>query len=314
VEIKQVQTFVAVAETLHFGHAAEQLRIAQPHVSRRIKQLEEELDVLLFYRDKRNVRLTEAGVVFLAEAKKLLNNADAAAERAKESARGRRGNLHISLLNSSMLEALSRVLGDFHRRYPNVYLSFSEASSFSLFDDLRQGVTDLAFFHSPARALLEYERITIEREPLVAVLPRSHRLANRPKLKLVDLANEPWVMFPRGPGSYVFDLIISLCQRSGFSPNIVQEAATVQSRLGLVAAGFGVHLVHRSWQTIAYPGVVYVPIEPTAMVSLTCYWRRNNTNPIINTFVDVVRKYELPPERGGVPAASLSEPVLSAAE
>jgi DNA-binding transcriptional LysR family regulator len=303
-EFKQIQTFVAVAETLHFRHAAEQLRIAQPHVSRRIKQLEDELDVALLYRDKRNVRLTEAGEVFLVEAKKLLHDAGVAAERAKESSRGRRGNLHISLLNSSMLEALSRVLGDFHRRYPNVYLSFSETSSFRLFDDLRQGQTDLAFFHSPARALAEYSRITIEHEPLMAVLPRSHRLANRTRLKLVELAADPWVMFPRGPGSYVFDLIISLCQRSGFSPNIVQEAATVQSRLGLVAAGFGVHLVHRSWQSITYPGVVFIPVDPTAMVSLTCYWRKNNTNPIINTFVDVVRAYEVP-ERSIAPLSAV---------
>ena len=100
-------------------------------------------------------------------------------------------------------------------------------------------------------------------------------------------------MFPRDNGTSVYDLIISLCQKAGFSPNIVQEADSVQSRLGLVAAGFGVHLVHQTWRTVPYPGVAYVPVQPTATIGLSCYWRKDNTNPILGTFIETVRKYEL---------------------
>ncbi len=292
-EFKQIRTFVALAEHLHFGQAAEHLRIAQPHVSRRLKQLEEELNVLLFYRNRRNVKLTEAGEVFLVEAKRLLRDSDIARERARESALGRRGNLNLSMLGSAMLGTLSTVLGEFHQRYPDVHLNFKEMRSAAILDDLSDGVSDLAFFHPPVRGFSTYQHIALEREPLIAVLPKKHRLAKQAKLKLIDLANDPWLMFPRDNGPFVYDLMISLCQKAGFSPRIVQEGDSVQTRLGLVAAGFGVHLVHRTWQTMPYPGVVYIPVEPTASIGLSCYWRKDNTNPIVGTFIEIARKYEL---------------------
>lgn len=292
-DFKGIRTFVALAEHLHFGQTAEHLRVAQPHVSRRIKQLEEELDAVLFYRDKRNVKLTEAGHVFLVEAKKLLKDADIAKERTRESARGRRGNLTISMISSAMLGALPAIFGEFHRLYPDVSLSFNEMNSLALLDALSRGDADLGFMHPPVRALGTYEHVALEREPLIAVLPHHHGLARRNRLSLIELANEPWVMFPRDNGATIYDLIISLCQKAGFSPKIVQEAGSVPARLGLVAAGFGVHLVHKTWDTMPYPGVVYIPVEPTAMIGLTCYWRKADPNPILKIFIDIVRKYKI---------------------
>lgn len=292
-EFKYLQTFIVLSETLHFGQAAEQLRIAQPHVSRRIKQLEEELEVLLFYRDKRNVRLTEAGEVFLVEATKLLRDADIAKERARESARGRRGNLVVTMISSAMLGALPSILGEFHRLFPDVSLSFDELNSIALLDALSRNEADVGFMHPPIRALGNYEHVALESEPLIAVLPSTHRFAGRNQISLFELAGEPWVMFPRDNGATIYDRIISLCQKAGFSPRIVQEAGSVPARLGLVAAGFGVHLVHKTWATMPYPGVVYIAVEPTARIGLTCYWRKGDPNPILNNFVEVVRKYRL---------------------
>ncbi len=292
-DFKGIWTFVALAEHLHFGHAAEHLRVAQPHVSRRIKQLEEELDAVLFYRNKRNVKLTEAGHVFLVEAKKLLRDADVAKERARESARGRRGNLTVTMIGSAMLGALPTILGEFHRLYPDVSLSFKELNSIALLEALNRGEADVGFMHPPIRALGTYEHAALEREPLIAVLPATHRLARRSRLSLLELAGEPWVMFPRDNGATIYDLIISLCQKAGFSPKIVQEAGSVPARLGLVAAGFGVHLVHKTWETMPYPGIAYVPVEPTAMIGLTCYWRKGDPNPILKIFIDIVRKHRI---------------------
>jgi DNA-binding transcriptional LysR family regulator len=287
VDFKGIRTFVALAEHLHFGQAAEHLRVAQPHVSRRIKQLEEELDAVLFYRDKRNVKLTEAGHVFLAEAKKLLKDADVARERARESARGRRGNLTASLISSAMLGTLPTIFGEFHRQYPDVSISFMELNSLALVEALNRGEADVGFMHPPIRTLGMFEHVGLEREPLIAVLPASHRLARRNRLSLLELAGEPWVMFPRENGATIYDLIISLCQRAGFSPKIVQQAGSVPARLGLVAAGFGVHLVHKTWETMPFPGIAYIPIEPTAMIGLTCYWRKGDPNPILWLFTDI---------------------------
>ena len=292
-DFKAIRTFVVLSEHLHFGHAAEQLRVAQPHVSRRIKQLEEELDAELFYRDKRNVRLTRAGEVFLVEVKKIIRDTEIAKERAQESARGRRGNLTVSMISSAMLGALPLILGEFHRAYPDVALTFKEMNSVALLDALARSEADIGFMHPPIRPLGTYEHVVLEREPLIAVLPDSHQLARRNRLSLIELAAEPWVMFPRDNGATVYDLMISLCQKAGFSPRIVQEAGSVPARLGLVAAGFGVHLVHKTWNTMPYPGIAYIPIEPTVMIGLTGYWRKGDPNPILRLFVDIVRKHRI---------------------
>jgi DNA-binding transcriptional LysR family regulator len=294
-EFKQVQTFITLAETLHFGQAAENLRIAQPHVSRRIKQLEEELDVVLFDRNRRNVRLTEAGAVFLGEARKLMKDADVARERTRQSALGKRGRLNISLIGSAMLGSLPAILDDFRRRYPDVQLTFREMGSTEQLDALDHQIADIAFFHPPIRGVGAYDHVLLEREPLLAVLPAKHALAGKKKIRLAELADDPWVMFPRENSIPIYDRIIALCHRAGFSPNIVQEAGPVPTRLGLVAAGFGVHLVHRAWETMPYPGVVYLPIEPTATVGLSCYWRRGEEqeNPMMNLFIEVVKRYKL---------------------
>lgn len=291
-DFKQVQTFVTLSRYLHFGQTAEHLRIAQPHVSRRIKQLEEELDVLLLYRDKRNVKLTEAGEVFLKEAQTLLRDIELAKSHTRESALGRRGKLEITLVGSAMLGRLPVILGEFRTRYPDVHLVFSEMGSVRQLEALARGTADLGFFHQPMRATGPYGQLLLESEPLVAVLPDDHRLASRQKIDLIELANEPWVMFPRDENSPIYDRIISVCTKVGFSPTVVQEAGPVHTRLGLVASGFGVHLVGESWQTNPYPGVVYIPIKPTASIGLSCYWRKDDPNVILKQFLDVVKKHK----------------------
>ncbi len=293
-EFKQIETFVTLAEYLHFGQAAERLRIAQPHVSRRIKQLEDELDVRLFHRNRRNVRLTEAGTVFLAEARNLLRDAQIARERARESAAGWRGRLTVSLVGSAMLGILPKILSDFRQGYPQVHLAFNELPTAAQIEALAKETVDIAFIHPPSHMPRNLEHILLDREPLVAVLPTTHPLAGERFIRLINLANDPWVMFPRDNATPIYDRIIATCNKAGFSPRIVQEAAPMQTRLGLVAAGFGVHLVHKAWEVIPHPGVVYVPVQPTAMISHGCYWRRSNPDPILKLFTAIVRSYRFP--------------------
>lgn len=292
-DFKQIRTFLALSEHLHFGQAAERLGIAQPHVSRRLRQLEDDLGVRLFYRDRRNVRLTEAGEVFVEEARTLLKDAEVARTRARETALGRRGRLTVGLVDAAMVGVPPRILDEFHRRYPDVRLTFRELGSIAQLDALTQKATDVAFFHPPPRTGGNFEHAVLGRERLVAVLPAMHRLAHRKKLSLAELANEPWVMFPRNDGPPIYDRIIATCQKAGFSPRIVQEGGPVPTRLGLVAAGFGVHLVDAAWKNLPHSGVVYIPVEPTAVISLSCYWRKADPNPILKLFVAVVRRHEI---------------------
>lgn len=290
-EFKQIRTFVALAECLHFGHAAEQLGIAQPHVSRRIKQLEDDLGVALFLRNRRNVKLTEAGHVFLGEARRMLADAERAREHARESALGQRGRINLTLIASAMLGVLPTILHAFRDRYPDVHISVHELDSAAQFEALAAETTDVAFVHPPPRLAPAFGQIALERDPLVAVLPVSHRLAGAPSIRLADLAEDPWIMFPRDNSTAIYDRIMATCERAGFSPRVVQEAGPVPTRLGLVASGFGVHLVHKAWEIMRYPGIVYVPVHPTATIAHSCCWRKGDPNPILRTFLDVVREH-----------------------
>lgn len=287
-ELRQIETFVVLAEVLHFGQAAQHLRIAQPQVSRRIKQLEDELGVLLLHRDKRNVGLTEAGKVFLIDAKTLIRDAAAARQRARENALGRRGKLDISLITSAMLGVLPRILAEFRARHPEVELRLEEMGSSVQPEGVSTGVSDLALCYPSARADPDLDRVDFDREPLLAVLPRAHPLAGRSEILLSDLAGEPWIMFPRANSAPIYDRVIAVCHKAGFSPHVVQEAGPIHTRLGLVAAGVGVHMVQQSWRQMPYPGVVYLPTRPTATMRLSCYWRRRNPNPVLKPFLEIL--------------------------
>ncbi|MCP8938556.1 LysR family transcriptional regulator [Alsobacter sp. SYSU M60028] len=295
-EFAQLRTFVTLAGTRHFGMAAERLRIAQPHVSRRIKQLEEDLKVTLFHRDRKNVRLTLAGEAFLPEAVKLLKFAEVARRRAVVGAQGKAGKLSVGVIAAALLGPLPSILAEFHRRYPEISLNFVDnvAPSMAQLQGLAEGGTDVVFAHPPVRLTGEYDRITIVRDPLVAVLAASHPLARSNRLKLIELADEPWIMFPREPNDKaIYDRIISLCYRAGFSPRITHEASNTLTRLGLVSAGFGVHLVHQAWDTIPFPGVVYVPIEPSDNIEITCFWRKGDANPLLLHLIEIVREFSV---------------------
>jgi DNA-binding transcriptional LysR family regulator len=294
-DFKQLRTFIVVAEHLHFGLAAEQLRIAQPQVSRRITQLEEDLEVVLLDRSSRVVKLTNAGKAFLPEAIMLIKAADMARNRAKESARGRDGLLSVSLIDAALLGTVPTILNEYHKRFPNVYLSFKNhgISSAGQLEALADGSSDLVFTHPPSRLIGDYDQIQLVNDPMVVVLPLRHRLANQEKVDLADLAHEPWVMFPRENDPTIYDRIIVLCQRVGFSPRVVQETGHMLTRLGLVASGFGVHLVHKAWETMPYPGIVYLPVEPTSRISVSCFWRRGDVSPLLKNFTDIIRHYKV---------------------
>lgn len=290
-DFKQIRTFTALAECLHFGRAAEQLGIAQPHVSRRIKQLEDDLGVTLFLRNRRNVKLTEAGRVFLPDARRMLADAERAREHTRESALGRRGRLNLSLIASAMLGVLPTILHAFRDRFPDVHVAVRELDSALQLEALAAETTDIAFVHPPPRTSPALSQILLERDPLVAVLPVSHRLGGARSIALADLADDPWIMFPRDNSTAIFDRIMATCERAGFVPRVVQEAGPVSVRLGLVASGFGVHLVHKAWEIMRHPGIVYVPVHPTATIAHACYWRKGDANPILRTFLDVVREH-----------------------
>lgn len=291
-ELRHLRYFVAVAEELHFGRAAQQLHIAQQPLSRQIRDLEAELGVELFLRTKRTVRLTEVGQVFLTEARKTLKQAENAILLAQRTNRGEIGRLAIGFTGPALNSVLPKIVRRFKELYPKVDLALERLQTNEQVEALTSGRIHAGLLHPPVDddiLILE----TIHRENLVLILPDTHPLAEGAPapISLKDLANEPFILFPRHVGPVLYDQIIGLCQQAGFSPNVVLEVIPQQTILGLVSAEIGITLIHASVQALGQPGVVLRGlVEPTPELELAVAWSSDATNPVLPSFLEVVRE------------------------
>lgn len=290
-ELRHLRYFVAVAEELHFGRAAQRLHIAQQPLSRQIRQLEAELDVQLLYRTKRTVRLTEVGEVFLSEARKTLSQAKQAIVLARQTSRGEIGRLAVGFTGAALNSILPQVVRSFKNCYPKIEIVLERFHTQEQVAALRSQQLHIGFLHPPIADTILW-RETIHREPLVVMLPDAHPLAaGAPDpVSIQDLAREAFILFPRRVGAILYDQIISFCQQAGFSPNIVQEVVPQQTILGLVAVGLGISLIHASAQHVGQRGVVARPLqEATPELELAIAWHPDGTNPAVENFLQVVR-------------------------
>lgn len=291
-ELRHLRYFIAVAEELHFGRAAQRLHMAQQPLSRQIRNLEEELGVQLFHRTKRTVRLTEVGKVFLTEARKTLKQAEQAIRLAQQTSFGEIGQLAVGYTGSVLNSVLPRVVRRFKACYPKVDLTLEQLQTNEQVTALLSGQIQVGLLHPPIEddtLMLE----TIHRENLVVMMPDTHPLAAYAPapLSINELAEESFILFPRHVNSALYDQIISLCRQSGFSPNVVQEVLPQQTILDLVAVGIGITLLHASAQSFGRNEIVSRPIvEPTPELELAIAWHPYTTNPVLPAFLNVVRE------------------------
>jgi DNA-binding transcriptional LysR family regulator len=289
-ELRHLRYFIAVAEELHFGRAAERLFIAQPPLSQQIQQLERELGFLLFNRTQRRVELTAAGQLFLDEARELLTGLEKAVSASRRVARGEVGWLGIGFVGTATYEFLPAVLSEFRTQYPEVELVLRELVTAKQVQALR----DRRIHVGLARPGVVEEGIVSEslyREPLVAALPERHPLSQRDRLTLEALASEPFILFPRHPKPSYADFLVGICEQAGFTPHVVQETAEIHTAISLVAAGLGVTLVPASVQSAHREGIAYRNFEePEPSTELTAIHRTGETSPIVSAFLDTVRK------------------------
>lgn len=289
-ELRQLRYFVAVAEELHFARAAERLHLAQQPVSFQIKQLEEELGVCLFHRTTRQVALTEAGHALLEEVYVALAHLERGVEEAKRAQRGERGQLVIGYPSTVLYNILPETVRRFRQRFPDVELVLHERVSPTLEQQVVSGELDVALLmcEGQERLFPELAREFLRTEPVLVALPKDHPLSRRTGVPLRDLASEPWVMHGRRQNPYAYDQIIAMCHRAGCSPTIVQEAATEQAVIGLVAAGVGVSLVLGCLRDVHAKAVNYRPvIEPEIHIQFAMAWRRDQTPPLVQALLEI---------------------------
>jgi DNA-binding transcriptional LysR family regulator len=272
-----VQQFLAVAETLSFRKAAEQMHMAQPPLSQAIMRLEALLEARLFERSPRGVQLTPAGAVFKIEAVRLLNQAGRAVERTQQAGRGELGSVHVAFIGPAMFALLPKVILSFRERYAGVELHLHEGSSIQVARLIDSDTVDIGFLVTPAVFETDVVVEDIVVDALTAVLPAGHRLRAQPQISLDELANDAFVLFSAQGVPTLRSRIAALCRQAGFEPRIVQEAVQIPTVLGLVAGGLGVSVLPGSVSALAPAGVIYKPIIADAellRVNISAAYRR----------------------------------------
>ena len=291
-ELRHLRYFVAVAEELNFGRAAERLRIAQPPLSRQIRDLEREIGVALFERVPRGVELTPAGRAFLPEARLTLAQAERSQRTAQRAAQGETGRLRVGFVDAATHSGiLPDVLGFFRAHLPSVGLSLFELDPLRQAEAFQEGRIDIGILHSPPLDAARWLRVeSIYAEPVILALPKAHPLAGRSRLALASLADESFVAFPRVVAPEMYDDIIVSCRRAGFSPRIVQEAAGWHTLASLVSAGVGIGVVPRSISEFQQSGVVYRTVRALDVeMSLAAVWKRSERSPVRERFVAALK-------------------------
>ena len=299
-ELRHLRYFVAVAEELHFGHAAARLHMAQPPLSMQIKQLESEIGFRLFQRTNRKVELTQAGALLLDDVRELLAELDRSVASAKRVARGEAGWLGIGFVGSATYAVLPAALQRFREEHPDVELVLRELVSAKQAQALREGRIHVGLAR-PAIGEDGFESEVILNERLVAALPDSHPLAKNRRLRIEDLAREPFILFPQNPKPSYADFVLGICEQAGFVPRIVQEAAEMHTAIGLVAAGLGVTLVPGSVRTETRPGLTFRDLAGAPSTALTAAYRSADESPVLVEFLRILRGLAQTGEQG--PAA-----------
>ncbi len=263
-DLRHLRYFIAVAEELHFGRAAERLHISQPPLSQQIRALEDELGAALFERTRRRVQLTDVGRSFLPAARRVIDEAHSAVNIARRAAKGAVGEIRVGFTGSlPFSELMPQIIYRFRRAYPDVQLSLHEHPSSRQITMLQDGELDVGFLrpdHDMARPPGIALHLLLS-EPLVVAVNETHPLAGKKAVQMEELKDEPMITYARYLGAGLPTLIMELCRRAGFQPNVVQEAEEMPTVLGLVAAGLGISLVTRSMALIRIPQVRYIPLD-----------------------------------------------------
>jgi DNA-binding transcriptional LysR family regulator len=284
-ELRHIKYFIALAEELHFRRTAELLNVPQPALSRVIKHLENEIGVLLFERTNRSVKLTEAGQVFLDGCKGLINTMEAAIENTRRVSCGELGTLRIGYTDFAIAGVLPQLLKQFRQTHPGIVLQPSHGVTTNQLTMLTKGQLDLGFITGKVE-LPGFNSCPVQKESFTCLVYETHPLAKRKSIKLAELAGEDFILGPVKDWQYFYDYFIPLCKKSGFTPNIVQEAFNSAGILGLVACGMGVTVLTENTYYYASKGIVSLELEDITEQLITyAIWQPASSSGPKNTFI-----------------------------
>jgi len=289
-ELRHLRYFIAVAEELNIRRAAARLNVSHPPVSRQIQDLEQEVGVALMIRGKRGVTLTQAGLVFLTEARMIIAHAAQAIADAREAQLGMTGRLRISYSFGYLEPSLAKVIMRFRSRFPKIKIEIQQLDPRQQLAALQRNNVDIAYVGLRVHALQDHIHFeSIRRAPTHVALPVGHKLLRRREIALAALADHAFVSL----GGVFYDYqgwLEKLCSGAGFKPRIVHEADTSATMFGLVAAGFGVALLPALHDPPASE-VAFRNIRPELpKFDFNVAWRRGDASVALQHFIEMARR------------------------
>ena len=288
-ELRHLRYFLSVADQGSFSRAAAHLHVAQPAVSRQIRDLESELGIALFDRSRGRgrTRLTHAGKYLLDDVRRIISNADLLVERGQRAALGQFGTLTLGLLDAYAWRGpIPRCIHQYRSRFPNVDLSIQLQQSHDQLLSVRAKRLDAGFFFHRPPSDESLRAVPILRDRFVLAVPRNSRLARKPPRRLRDLANENFIWLPRDSNPSHYDRILTACRAAGFVPRVVQEVPTATAMLALVAAGVGCTFALGEVRRRKPSSVTMIPLRDLDFpITLELVWAESNDSPLLRAFV-----------------------------
>lgn len=296
IDLRQLRYFLAVSEELNFGRAALRLHISQPPLSRQIRQLEDQLGVELFLRNKTGATLTEAGAAFLPEVRRTLAQAEKAVAVARAAQNAEGGQFAVGYTTVFDRSAIPDVLDHLHQHFPNWRIVARGKHSISLVRDIKNGTLDAAFIglHTNTQGLAVE---TIFEEPLVVALPASHPLAQKRRLGFDDLRGEPMFWFERRLNPGFYDHCQAFFEQISFKPNAIPEPPDHHILLGLIAEGQGIALISASLKNVKRQGVVFRALKEEARklsMGIAVTYSEHNPSPVLPHFLELIQASKRP--------------------
>lgn len=290
-DTRALRYFVAVAEELHFGRAAQRLHMSQPPLSMQIRQLEENLGLRLFNRTQRTVSLTYAGEVFLTQVREGLARLDEAVDSARAAARGQAGLLRVGYTAASAYAIIPALIHAYKQNYPQVEVALHERVTSVQLQELAESRLDVGLVR-PRVDSPDLASELLLRERLVVAVPASHPLAARTSVGLADLHGEPYIGFSPQTARYFHDMIEGLFTEAGVQPVLVQRATQTHAVVALVSAGLGLAVVPDASARVQMDRVVFrvLQAERLPQPEMLLCWRRGNTSPLLGHFLDAARQ------------------------
>jgi DNA-binding transcriptional LysR family regulator len=293
-ELRHLRYFQAVAEELSFSKAARRLRVAQPALSRAVKELEENLGVALLARTRRSVSLLPAGAVLLRESALLLQRLEESIRHVQRTAAGEEGELRLGYIGPPTHSFLGRILREFRSRYPRVTVVLEERTPERVWEMVARGRLSIGLTRPVlAHHALGLPTLLLRREPLFVVLPAGHRLAKSSSVPWPKLAEEPLVILARREGVGLHEAILSACDAAGFTPNIAHTPSLISTVLSYVEAGAGVGIISDSVCSLGQGlPLIFRRLTPRHTVDLVMVWSERDDSPPAAAFRKLAHEWK----------------------